>query len=187
MPNKTVIDYMLNVGYYMRRSMNFSGRFGFMIYTGNQNPVMFCTNSDAKFIKNLLKEDSHQRLTLNLSAVRQLHGSSLVKKAYKNHKRKAPALTRTEQYVRACFSYGVITLCYMIEEYAKEENFEECQIILDAINIISKMIGEEVPTHFDDKAKRWLRLQLIPFTETDGSVIINNLPLYAEHIKNKLK
>jgi hypothetical protein len=57
-------------------------RTGFMMYQGNQNPVKWFTDTQVKPLKALLKKGKNNRLTLNLSLVRQLHGKSFIKQQY---------------------------------------------------------------------------------------------------------
>ena len=33
---------------------------------------------------------------------------------------------KTAKYIQALYKYGFYTLCYLINEYEKEENYEEC-------------------------------------------------------------
>lgn len=89
-------------------------------------------------------------------------------------------------YRRSAFKYGVITLCYLIDIYSKEENYEECQIILDVINSLSEKYEMWIPKKFDDQAKLWLKVKLKKITGTNGETIIHNLPFYAGMIKSEI-
>lgn len=65
-----------------------TGRSGYMLYSGNQNPEQWFSDATLKSIRNSLKKDKQGRFTLNLSLVRQQHGKSLLKQLYKKYKNK---------------------------------------------------------------------------------------------------
>lgn len=94
-------------------------------------------------------------------------------------------MDREKTYREYCFKYGVLTLCYLMKEYESIQEYEECQIILNAINKLSEKFDMYLPTIFDDKAKRWLDIQLITMTETNGVTLVGNIPYYAEQIMNE--
>lgn len=81
-----LIKIMISGKYYLASRRAYSGRPGFMLYTGNAIPKKwFSEKTVKKSVWNSLKKDSHGRLTLNLNRVKQLHGKSLLKKLYKQH------------------------------------------------------------------------------------------------------
>jgi hypothetical protein len=90
------------------------------------------------------------------------------------------------KYKQLCYKYGVITLCFLIDEYAKQEEYEECQIILNAINQLSEKWGEIYPTTYDDYSKRWFERNIRKITGTDGYFIIDNMPYYIEQVKKDM-
>jgi hypothetical protein len=70
--------------YYLAPRLAYSGRKGYMLYSGNANPVKWYPERTVrKSVLEVLKKDKSGRLTLNLNLVRQQHGKTLLKKFYK--------------------------------------------------------------------------------------------------------
>ena len=66
----------------MVKTINARGTEVYKIFEGRQIPVQYFTVTNVKKIKDFLKTDSKKRITLNLSAVRQLHGKNYIKMLY---------------------------------------------------------------------------------------------------------
>ncbi len=92
-------------------------------------------------------------------------------------------------YRRMCFKYGVLTLCYLLDEYTREENYEECRIIYDAIVSIKKTFNIELPTTYSEAESRlWLLSTLNEANDTLAiNMIIRNIPSNAEKLKKDIK
>ena len=91
-------------------------------------------------------------------------------------------MTKKEGYRKALYSYGFITLCYLIDQYECEENFEECQIILDAIKEHNLKMSDSLPTKYDETAKEYFS-KVIKTFNLSGSYILNNIEGYIYDIK----
>jgi hypothetical protein len=93
-----VNDLLDAKGFYILPATNAHGRASYKMYSDNMNPQYYIKPRTFGTIRNLMKRDSRGRLTLNLSLVRQLHGNSWIKKAYKNHAKnqKLSAVSRIE-------------------------------------------------------------------------------------------
>ena len=83
---KDFIWLLLQDDHYMVKSINARGKEVYKIFEGRQKPVQYFSELNVKKIKDFLKTDSKKRMTLNLSAVRQLHGKNYIKMLY-NKKR----------------------------------------------------------------------------------------------------
>jgi hypothetical protein len=80
---KDLIWLLLQDDHYLIRTINARGKEVYKVLEGRQTPVQYFSEADVKKIKDVLKSDSRKRMTLNLSAVRQLHGKNYVKVLYK--------------------------------------------------------------------------------------------------------
>ena len=80
---KDLIWLLLQEDHYLVKTINARGKEVYKILEGRQIPVQYFTEADVKKVKDVLKSDSKKRMTLNLSAVRQLHGKNYVKMLYK--------------------------------------------------------------------------------------------------------
>ena len=80
---KDLIWLLLQEGHYLVKTINARGKKVYKILEGRQIPVQYFTEADVKKVKDVLKSDSKKRMTLNLSAVRRLHGKNYVKVLYK--------------------------------------------------------------------------------------------------------
>lgn len=80
---KDLVWLLLQDNHYMVKSINARGKEVYKIFEGRQIPVQYFTETNVKKIKEFLKTDSKKRMTLNLSAVRQLHGKNYIKMLYK--------------------------------------------------------------------------------------------------------
>lgn len=91
-------------------------------------------------------------------------------------------------YVSMCYKYGVITLCYLIEEYSSQENYEECNMIYKAIKKIDNNFNVNLPTTYDDKSFIWLKKELLIINPNfNVDIYIRNTPYYADEIKKQSK
>jgi hypothetical protein len=79
---KDLIWLLLQEDHYMVKTINARGKEVYKILQGRQIPVQYFTESNVKKIKDFLKSDSKKRMTLNLNAVRQLHGKNYIKMLY---------------------------------------------------------------------------------------------------------
>ena len=90
---------------------------------------------------------------------------------------------KENRYVQAIFRFGIVPLTLLLDEYEQESNFEECQIILNAINFVNQYTdGEKLPTKYDSKALSKLKEQFSLFG-FKGNTAIKNIPYYIEEIK----
>ncbi|MEP7108731.1 MAG: hypothetical protein ABI760_12135 [Ferruginibacter sp.] len=80
---KNLIWLLLKENHYMVKTINARGKEVYKILEGRQIPVQYFTEVTVKNIKAFLKIDSKKRMTLNLSAVRSLHGKNYIKVLYK--------------------------------------------------------------------------------------------------------
>jgi hypothetical protein len=80
---KDLIWLLLQEKHYMVKTINSRGKEVYKVLEGQQIPVQYFTEANIKKIRDILKSDSKKRMTLNLNAVKQLHGSSYIKKLYK--------------------------------------------------------------------------------------------------------
>ncbi len=89
---------------------------------------------------------------------------------------------KTAKYLQALYRYGFYTLCYMIQEYEKEENYEECQIIMDAIREHNKELNDNLPSKFDENCTKIFKdaIRKAGFT---GDIALGNVEVYAEEVK----
>ena len=80
---KDLVWLLLHDNHYMVKSINARGNEVYKVLKYRQIPVRYFTEINVKIIKDFLKSDSKKRMTLNLSAVRQLHGKNYIKMLYK--------------------------------------------------------------------------------------------------------
>ena len=80
---KDLVWLLLHDNHYMVKSINARGKEVYKVLKDRQIPVRYFTEINVKIIKDFLKSDSKKRMTLNLSAVRQLHGKNYIKMLYK--------------------------------------------------------------------------------------------------------
>ena len=79
---KDLIWLLLQENHYLVKSINARGKEVYKILEGRQIPVQYFTEANVKKIKDFLKTDSKKRMTLNLNAVRRLHGKNYLKMLY---------------------------------------------------------------------------------------------------------
>ena len=80
---KELARLLLNNNHYLLKSINANGKVVFKIMMGKQVPVQYFSEASFRYLNPILKTDSKKRMTINLSAVRQLNGNSYLKKLYK--------------------------------------------------------------------------------------------------------
>ena len=79
---KDLIWLLLQEDHYMVKTINAKGKEVYKVLQGRQVPVQYFSELNVKKIKDILKTDARKRMTLNLSAVRQLHGKNYIKMLY---------------------------------------------------------------------------------------------------------
>ena len=86
---KHIIKSLLN-GLYLMKRVNHKNVAGFKMYSGNMVPELFIPEKALKeeLKYDLFKTDAKQKITLNLSSIRRLHGNHWIKKLYKEQKAK---------------------------------------------------------------------------------------------------
>ncbi len=80
---KYLIWLLLQEKHYLVKTINSRGREVYKILQGRQVPVQYFSEANVKKIKDVLKCDDKRRMTLNLTAVRRLHGKNYLKVLYK--------------------------------------------------------------------------------------------------------
>lgn len=80
---KDLIWLLMQPDHYMVKTINANGKEVYKILQGRQIPVQYFTEITVRKIKDYLKIDSHNRMTLNLNEVRKLHGNDYMKIIYK--------------------------------------------------------------------------------------------------------
>jgi hypothetical protein len=79
---KDLIWLLLQENHYMVKAINARGKEMYKVLKDRQIPIRYFTEINVKKIKDFLKSDSKKRMTLNLNAVRQLHGKNYIKMLY---------------------------------------------------------------------------------------------------------
>ena len=79
---KDLIWLLLQEDHYLVKTINARGKEVYKILEGRQIPVQNFTEANVRKIKDFLKSDSKKRMTLNLNAVRSLHGKNYIKMLY---------------------------------------------------------------------------------------------------------
>lgn len=80
---KKITDYLLKGDYLVKRK-NHKDEIGFMLYTGNANPVMFVKEDLLKPVKDLLRRNRNSHFVIDKRLVRQMHGKCYIKTRYKS-------------------------------------------------------------------------------------------------------
>lgn len=102
----------------------------------------------------------------------------------------AIAEIKQQRYISALYCYGIIPLTLLLQEYEKEENFEECNIILEAIKFVNKYtephMEEQLPTKYSRDLIDKMKSEFNKFG-FKGDVALGNTEYYIREIKKKLK
>lgn len=93
-------------------------------------------------------------------------------------------LMKKNKYIEFSMLYGIATLCFLVKHHERNENYEECAIIIDAIDNIATTLNEKLPTTIE-KAVIYHseQMQSIGF---DGLISRNNMPMYAGIVLNEM-
>lgn len=65
-------------------------------------------------------------------------------------------IIKKSRYINCLYDYGFFVLCYLIDKFEKEENYEECELIVSAIKHHNEVYNDNIPTSFDKKSKEYL-------------------------------
>lgn len=101
------------------------------------------------------------------------------------------SIIKKQRYKAAIFSYGIVTLLYLLKEHEQTENYEECQCIIESIQEFNKHWdfkghGGELPQSLNDinisefLKEAWANFDMKPDN------YLNNLDYYIEKIKQDI-
>lgn len=95
---------------------------------------------------------------------------------------------KIELYKESLFSHGIISLCYILSEYEKEEDYEECKILLEVIEGIKKKYDINIPSLYNEVSLKWSKSEMSKLIGKDVSDSFENMiPVYAGEIRDKIK
>jgi len=58
-----------------------------------------------------------------------------------------------KDYQSLIFSYGILTVLFVLEHYQEIENYEECKKIIDTLDNIETRYGMRLPRRIDEETK----------------------------------
>lgn len=87
---------------------------------------------------------------------------------------------RKEKYRNGLTTYGVSTLCYLIDEFEVVEDYEECAIIKEVIEEFNIEMKETLPTRLSD-----CRAYLEKNTLSNVTAVLDKTPYFAKQLKQK--
>lgn len=94
----------------------------------------------------------------------------------------------TEKDVHKCLiSFGFYPMTLILKELEQDNRFEECKIILEAMNSYRekfKIVTEYIPTKW---SKKFEEEYYSYFKTEDKSLVDNAINYYTKDIKNRLK
>ena len=95
---------------------------------------------------------------------------------------------RTALYIKCIYSYGIIPLLKVLEEYEKVENYEECELIYEAVTTVNSYDErhELLPTRYTPESIDWLKMNFSKFG-FEGDIAISRIPYYMDKIKGEVK
>lgn len=79
---KQLLNLLTN-GCYLRKKINHSGKEGYTLFTGKENPVVWYIESQVKPLMNVCLKNKKGCYHLSPHLVIKLHGNSSIKKQYK--------------------------------------------------------------------------------------------------------
>lgn len=88
---------------------------------------------------------------------------------------------KKNKYLQFSMAYGLAALCYLIDKHEKDENYEECAIIIDVVKHIGETLNTHVPTTIEE-ALVW-HIEEMKKLGFDGLTSCSNIPMYAEIIE----
>ncbi|WP_407430573.1 hypothetical protein [Arcticibacter sp.] len=96
------------------------------------------------------------------------------------------ATLKRTRYESAIFNYGKVPLLMLLNEHERNENFEECQIMIEAIAFMNEHNSyfntHPIPTRFHNGLFQDFRDSMAEFGMT-GETAIGNFPYYMEDIR----
>jgi hypothetical protein len=86
------------------------------------------------------------------------------------------------KYSKALYLYGFLTLTYLIEEYNQQQNFEECQLILEVLQEHNVKHELDLPTVYDKDSILYFKkcMQDLGYT---GNTSLGNIQYYVAEVK----
>ena len=93
--------------------------------------------------------------------------------------------TTTLHYRKYMFMYGILSVLFVLEFFEQNENYEECQKIIDAIKEQEKILGETLFTTINTETIKEVVESYKKFNLT-GENAIENSKYYSELIINEI-
>ncbi len=84
------------------------------------------------------------------------------------------------------FKYGFYPMLLVVERFAKEEDYEMCQLIIDVIEEHNQKYELNLPTRLGEDAVNYLKLAFMVNHNLMGDIAYRNSERYAEDIMNAI-
>lgn len=94
---------------------------------------------------------------------------------------------KSEKYSQMCYMYGLTAILVILQQYDSEGNWQECQIILDALLTMEYFPGVMVPGNYGKQAQDYFVGLLRLITGRDGIEVFNYLQPHIQVIKDYVK
>jgi len=100
----------------------------------------------------------------------------------------AAAERKIDAYFKGAQKYGILALCFLINEFEKEELYEECALIIKSIDRLSEQAGTKLPSRLNKNAIEWVceRLRANKVSKEVAQQIVSRAPYYANIIKSQI-
>lgn len=132
---------------------------------------------------NFSEEGKSSKAPVRLTYIMSEAFSKIVEESYQA--KNLPQIKKN-RYIEAISMYGIYVLCYMIEKYQEIENYEECALILSAIEKYNEITGESLPSVLHKIDYPILEKSIRRFGMTEQEYL-ERVDSYAEKIHRDLK
>lgn len=97
-------------------------------------------------------------------------------------------MKNTKQYVygKSLLKYGFLSLCFLINEYVINEDYEEAAIIFGVLQDFNEKYEMSIPTIWNDESIEYFKNEVYKITKTSGDISLNNISYYIDDIKKEL-
>lgn len=91
-----------------------------------------------------------------------------------------------KDYESLIFKLGILSILFVLEYYQENENYEECKLIIDAINKIEVEKGIRLPRRIDEETKLIVIHSYKKFNLTGCNAVVNSKHYASLIINGKL-
>jgi len=95
-------------------------------------------------------------------------------------------MINVKEVQKACFTYSILPMTFLLKQLGEEERFEECKILKQGIQNQIDKYNLIYTTEYNEENVAAHKAYMLSINGTDGNVSLGNTPIYASMARKYL-